>query len=256
MLSLRNGSIALLALCACADTGTETDNPVIDFEASDCSSPLAAQSALSTVALTRKALTLDPALYNGLYCFAWEAHDDQTITIDVLNYSGSCEAEYVLAETRIEGHSVSLGLTNDTCLVGKCDTTCLYDFTYTLKGVDTSAPIELQLRQAACQPGDEDQVLNELVLPVDDEAEGIVCHQALYSAGQPACGSPHLPPCAGPDDSYHGTCEDGCGDDALACVHADRPDYDFCFTACESDDDCPIAIEACEDGACRLRETF
>ena len=246
-------ALAALALSACADTGTETDNPVLEFESSECNAPASDYYASqSPVARSSAALSFDPALYNGLYCYAWEAHDDGVVTLDVLNYNGGCGAQYALADTRVERGSIQLGIINPTCTWASCDATCLFDFSYELAGVDTSARAELQLRRVACDDSSEERREPRVILPLDEQREGVLCRQVTYGAGAPTCGLAHTPPCGA---DYFGTCADGCGE-GLACVEDALGDEDLCFTACEADEDCPLDIEACEDGACRLRETF
>jgi hypothetical protein len=247
----RAGLCALgLTLSMCTSAGTETDNPVLDFEASECSGPRADYE--STVARTSAALTLSAQDHGGLYCYAWQANDDGTVGIDVINYRGGCSVTFALAETRVEGDHIDLGIVNAACESGSCDATCLYDFTYELRGVDVSRPAWLQLRELACSDDREDELEPRLELPLDTEPEGILCRQQIHYAGPPACGMARTPPCGG---DYFGTCEDGCGD-ALTCVDDGAFGEDLCFVPCEQDEDCPLEIESCQQGVCQLRETF
>lgn len=246
------GSLGALALALCQCTGTETDNPIVDYRAGECNSSVdSALSVANGVARTSSALSIDDNAYRGLYCYAWEAREDGSLAIDVINYLGGCGASYELADTRIEGNEISFGVQAAGCQLGSCDSTCVYDLAFELHGVDIGAPVELQLREIACGDWD-DELEPRLTLPLDTEPSGIICRTMVYSAGAPQCDRAHAPPCGG---DYFGTCEDGCGD-GLICLPGDGPARDMCFTACEQDDDCPIAIESCQDGACRLRETF
>lgn len=228
----------LLSLPMCASDGTETDNPVIDFEATECKTH-------ST------ALTLSSE-YDGLYCYAWQTLDDGALSIDVTNFMGGCYVFWDLGASRVDGSRIDLGVANNSCQIAGCGA-CPYDFSFKVEGVDTSQPATVQLHEYDCKGDGDAQVEPEIMLPLDERAQGMLCRtqgSGIYEAG---CGRAHLPPCDESGD--FGECEDGCGE-GLVCVDSEERTGDRCLTACESDDDCPLEVESCQDGACQLRETF
>lgn len=246
-----------VALCAfalttitCAGDGTETDNPVIDFETTECKSHGNALLLESTVARTRTALEADPHAYDGLYCYAWDRSSDE-VTIDVVNYSAGCTIFWTLGESRVDGDRISLGIHDPYCGTAACGS-CVYDFSFIVEGVDLDAPARVRLRETSCE---RPEILEpEVLLAVDERETGIICRVQPTYAFEEQCGRPYLSPCR--PDSSQGTCDDGCGE-GLTCAVAESEDgRDLCLTACEADDDCPLAVESCQDGACRLRETF
>lgn len=246
-LSRRSALVCALALTLsmCTTEGTETDNPVLDFDATECKSHSTALT-LATVARTSAALAVDPSNYDGLYCYAWEAHDDGSLTIDVLNYLSGCSIVWQLGESRVSGDQVDLGISISRCAIAGCGS-CVYDLTFELEAIDLDAPADVQLRRLGCD-GSEDELEPRVTLPIDASASGIRCRPLPSYGFEEKCGGVHEPPCTG-------GCESGC-DDGLACAHDEILDHDSCFAACEADADCPLDIESCRDGACRLRDTF
>lgn len=234
-------------------TGTETDNPVVDFAATECKTHATALT-LATVARTAVALDADPSAYDGLYCYAWETLDDGGLSIDVINFMGGCYMTWKLGASRVEGSSIDLGVTEGYCEQAGCGA-CPYDFTFEIEGVDLSESAEVQLHPYDCRGGGNYDPEPKVALPVAVRSEGMLCRPQRGIDYEVGCGRAHLPPCAGSASSEFGDCEDGCGA-GLACVDGDEDYEDRCYTACETDGECPLAIESCQDGACRLRETF
>lgn len=244
-------AFAALALSLSMCTGTETDNPLVGFDATTCKHG-EALSLEPAVAQTRAALDrMEPEEYTGLFCYAWQLHDGSS-TIDVINYKSGCTIDWSPGDTKIDYEHVELGIQNASCAVAACGS-CSYDLTFELKDLTRGVAADVAVVESDCegqkyggQPGVE--------LPIDREPEGIVCRYAIDSF-PPACGVARQPPCAADDAYEFGTCDDGCGD-GLTCVEAAFEDHDMCFTACTEDADCPLSIESCQSGACRLRETF
>src|SRR5689334_5140451 len=117
----------LTVLCACA--GTETDNPVLDFDKSNCKSHGLALSVDPGVARTRAMLDVDDSIYDGLYRYAWETTASGALTLDVINYSGGCSVDWAFESADLDGHKLSLAVINDRCSVAACGS-CIYDFTF------------------------------------------------------------------------------------------------------------------------------
>lgn len=233
-----------LSLAMCTESGTETDNPIV-FEATECKSHATALTLPSTVASTRPALDVDASAYDALYCYAWEAGDDGALTIDVLNYSSGCSITWELGEGKVSGDQIDLGLSMKNCAIASCGS-CVYDFTFEVQAVDTSAPVGVQLRRLACGDG-EDEVGPRVALPLDSSASGILCRPQHRFGFEDACGEPHKRTCQGEEPA----CNEG-----LVIADHESDEAEACFTSCEVDADCPLEVESCQDGACRLRETF
>lgn len=237
-----------LSLSMCT-AGTKTDNPLVDFDASACKAgePL---TLPSTVMRSEPGLELEPDQYRGLHCFAWDVTASGNLRIDVLNYPSGCGAEWEPGDAAIQGDQVSITARNAMCAFAACGS-CIYDLSFELAGVDTTRPVELTLNEDDCTTVDPAATLS---LPLDDASEGIVCRETRLGIGlNTVCGVQHAPPC-----SMEGPlrCDTAACDDGLTCFAKPDAFYDACYEACETDDDCSLGIDTCQDGACRLRETF
>jgi hypothetical protein len=243
--------LLLCSLSMCTSEGTETDNPVFDFDATECKNGHSTALSLP-VTRTRAALSVDPSAYEGLYCYAWENGVDDVLTIDVINYGGGCSVTWNLGKSRVTDDRIDLGVQNAYCEIAACGS-CTYDLAFEVGGVDTTVPADVQLREVGCG-GADDQLEPRIELPVDVSDTGIVCRLQRYFEDE--CGRAHLPSCSG-DGGASGSCEGGC-DEGLVCVIDETHGFEreLCFTQCEQDEDCPLEIETCQTGACRLRETF
>jgi len=257
---LRNFDRRRAAVCAialtmsmCTTEGTETDNPVVDFDATECKTHGTALT-LATVARTAAALDMDPSAYDGLYCYAWETLHDGRLSIDIINFMGGCYMTWKLGASRVEGSRIDLGVSEGYCEQAGCGA-CPYDFTFEIEGVDLSEPAEVQLRPYDCHGGGNYEPEPTLVLPIDTRAAGMLCRPQPNVDYEVGCGRAHLPPCDEGGTREAGDCEDGCAA-GLTCVDSEEQNGDRCYTACDQDTDCPLGIESCQGGACRLRETF
>lgn len=258
----------VLTLPMCTQNGTETDNPLIDFEASACKTDAVALLSSSLAhsvhsappvhqGLARSGLVEDASRYRGLHCVAWQAREDGTLALEILNFGGGCGVEWEAGRARVSEDEVALTLRNALCAVAGCGG-CIYDFAFEVEGVDVTRSLTLRLDTDDCERVTEAE---RLTLPLDEQAEGMVCREQASLVGlQLVCDGPHLPPCA---DRGVPECGPGaCGDDpSLRCVEGalDRGaigSYPLCLTRCEVDGDCGLELDTCRDGLCRLRETF
>jgi hypothetical protein len=204
----------------------------------------------STVARTRAALEADPHEYDGLYCYAWDRGADE-VTIDVVNYVAGCTIFWTLGESRVDGDRISLGIHDPYCGTAGCGS-CVYDFSFIVEGVDLDAPARIRVRETSCE---RPEILEpEVLLAIDERETGIICREQPTYAFEEQCGRAHLSPCRA--SSSGGTCNDGCGEGLTCAEDESENGGDLCLTACEDDADCPLEVESCQDGACRLRETF
>lgn len=252
---LRKLSLCTLALTVCmctTDSGTETDNPLVVFEGSECKSGQGL-TLPSAVMRTAAALTLEPELYDALHCFAWERLGSGAVQVDVLNYSAGCHVAWEPGEVVLEDDRLTLTVRNAACAVAGCGS-CIYDFTFEVSDVDEARPLQLTFQEDTCH---DIELAAELTLPLDERESGIVCREVRFYTGlEPICGTAHAPPCTGMDGPL--TCATGaCDDEALTCVaRPEDADGDVCLETCEDHADCSLEIESCQGGLCRLRETF
>lgn len=244
--------LCVLLLCNPSCTGTETDNPVIDFERSACKSEGSALR-LPGVMAARAPLTLDAADYEGLYCFAWESGTNGRLRIDVFNMVGGCHIDWELADARFDEKGLRLRVQNDECAIAGCGS-CAYDLSFDMEGIDRDAPLPLALQQLDCD-GEPTRDATVLTLPVDERSEGVLCRES-WTRFTGECGGAHSPPCADQRPATRCADEGASCDDGFVCDAGSDESSDLCLTACESDADCPLPVEACVDGACRLRGTF
>jgi hypothetical protein len=246
-----------LFLCALAlplsmcTAGTETDNPLVEFDASACKKG-EALTLPSDVMRSAPGLELDPDQYEGLHCFAWEVTASGSLQIDILNHASGCGVEWVAGGVAIESDELSITARNAICAVAGCGS-CIYDLTFEVAGVDTDRSVELTFNEDDCTTVEPSATLT---LPLDESREGVICREKPLPIGlDSVCGVQHAPPCS--MESRGLKCEAGACDGDLRCVvQPDNEYYDICLEACETDEDCTLDVDGCQDGLCRLRETF
>jgi hypothetical protein len=124
----------------------------------------------------------------------------------------------------------------------------VFDFAYTLTGIDTTRPLDVHLGSAIC--ASEPTTFNdEVTLPVDEQDSGVVCRYLerspleQYGRGRGTCGERNLP-CGTCDNADNVTCASG-----LACTEIASSDS-RCLEACSSDADCAGGLTSCQDGLC------
>jgi hypothetical protein len=240
-------------------TGTETDNPVVDFARTGCKNRADGAGTLESVGRAASALTLDRADYNGLYCFAWDAREDDRLRIDVLNAVGSCHVDWALGASRLDSGGLALAVQNNECAIAACGS-CAYDFEFDVGGVDRTAPLRLEFSQLDCE-GKPARDATTVTLPIDERPQGVVCQEGGRGLANLllSCGSPWFPPCASSEGRPNGPgrCDSPIAcDPGLICEPRTEQAFDMCLRACETDADCALDVEFCDAGACRLRDTF
>lgn len=242
-----------LALAGSCAGGTETDNPVIDFQSSGCKNQVSAFAlGPPRVEPTTGRLDSDAPDYDGLHCYAWR-HDPQSATlhVDVLNMHGGCQVDWSgEAKWRAEG-GIDVQISNASCRTASCGW-CLYDFSFELSGVEGSEPLPLALIEDDCESAD---IYSELVVPLDTEPSGMRCRPAFRHA----LGGGLAPAC---DGNRHMSCgELNCGSSAgdcnegLLCSEIEKGDS-RCMKTCEQDTDCGLDVLSCVEGTCALGATF
>jgi hypothetical protein len=247
--------LSVLVFCTPSCIGTETDNPVAGFEPTACKREGGSGLRLPGVMSTSEALTLDSRDYDGLYCFAWEARASGRMHLSVFNMTGGCHIDWELGPSRIDANGLRLRVRNDECAVAACGT-CAYDLSFEVEDVDATAPLPLSLTQLDCDD-EPTRDATTLTLPIDERSEGVLCREGSLTSLDIACGGPHFPPCAAGSGSLNRCTDDGanCGDGGVCDPRPDAP-FDMCLRQCEADADCPLPVETCVAGGCRLRETF
>jgi hypothetical protein len=242
------------AVVACAG-GTETDNPrkdgdLVAFDASACKTHPAEKSGQSSEAL------VVASEFDGLSCLEWETQSDGVVTFRVLNLNGGCSVPWTGDAVVEADGSLVLLLTNPMCAVAACGW-CLYDFQFDVRNVPPVSGLPVRIGTIAC-PGEAPSFDNELTLPEDAGAAGILCrytNQYAYDqllGEQDRCGSQYGT--CGQAGGFCGSEPTKCRDD-LVCVAADEAER--CLRPCSSNDDCsPRDVSACVDGICRLSATY
>jgi len=246
-------------LLAPSCTGTETDNPSIDFDFAGSQCKKTGFSEKILPGATSAALMSDDL--RGLHCIAWNADDEGRLKLQVSNYDGPClvevEWEGRVLERKDGGFDLRVAFTDPECRIAACGS-CLYDFQFEIEGVDTHAPLPLSFGDEICGEPDDSPV--ELTLPLDEGRDGLACRHVNRGTLDwlSMCGSAHTPcgetadDCELPDEDtpepWH--CEEG-----LTCSEEDG--QRLCLRECDSDEDCPLAgVETCVDGLCHLQEGF
>lgn len=243
------------AVVACAG-GTETDNPhksgdLVAFDASACKKEAVEASGTSSEAF------VVASEFDGLTCLEWETENDETVTFRVLNLNGGCSVQWSGDAVVQADGSLELLLTNTQCAVARCGW-CLYDFQFGVRNVPPLSALPVRIGTIGC-PGEAPSFDNELTLPEDAPASGILCRYTSIFAYDQLLGERDL--CG----SRFGSCRDEAGfcttegatecREGLVCAPVD--DTKRCLSPCETDDDCaPREVSACVDGICRLAQTY
>lgn len=227
------------SVVSCAG-GTETDNPATlkDFSASDCKTR---QTDAGQQALVRASDA------EGLQCVEWQADASGTLQLQLLNFPEPCGNAYLGAATQDTGQLL-LSVHKDSCEVFRCGT-CVFDFEFTLQGVDTAHDLPLRIGSAVCASEPIDYA-DDFTLPLAKHASGSVCRYLernaveQYGRERGSCGSQNLP-CG----SCNGTDTTSCGA-GLSCMEV-APSDTRCLATCSSDGDCPAGVTSCVDGVCQ-----
>jgi hypothetical protein len=184
----------------------------------------------------------------GLQCVEWAAGSAGSLVLNLLNFPEPCGNAYLGAASPGEDGGLLLSVHKDTCQVFRCGT-CVYDFEFTLQGIDTAHDLPLQIGSAVCE-SEPVSYGDELTLPLADHAEGTVCRYlelnalAQYGRERGTCGQRNLPcgDCNGTDTT---SCDSG-----LTCTEVAAGDS-RCLQDCTSDDDCAGGLTTCHDGVCQ-----
>jgi len=238
---------ALYAAASCTG-GTDTGNPLTDFDISKCKS-----KSGEALADQRSALTLPAAeRYHGLTCYLAERSED-SVALSVYNIAGGCGVDWD-AKGRERAGELDVVLTNPSCTVARCGG-CVYDAAFSLE-LGTSTDESVELIEHPCE-GDP-RTLGAWDVPQGDGATTLHCTFSR-AAGEDAsklglCGQENQPcrvgngPCAIDPGAAASACDDG-----LSCTEVSEHDS-RCLKQCSSDDDCavPGALRCRDDGLCRL----
>ena len=233
----------LSSALSCAG-GTDTGNPatVRDFTSSGCKNEQADAG--------RQALSIASDV-DGLQCVEW-TRVGSGLQLRLLNFPEGCADKYSGTAALTRSGELELAVYTDTCAVAACGS-CVFDFEYELTGVPHDQPLALRIGHAVCES--EPTIFTEqLTLPIDERASGIVCRYmdagalTWYASARGTCGMRNMP-CGNCDDDLT-SCESG-----LACTPLATNDA-RCLVSCEGDDDCKAGLASCRDGVCRANATW
>jgi hypothetical protein len=235
------GAFLVAAVSCTGAGGTETDNPatLADFSSSACKSREGDPG--------QQALVLESEA-EGLQCVEWTQEASGALGVRLLNFPEPCGEDYLgTAKTKGDG-TLELAVYKSSCDVFKCGT-CVFDFTYTLSGVDTSQPLSIHLGSATCAT-EPTTFTDEVTLPVDEQETGVVCRTLnrsaveQYGRGRSRCGERNMP-CGTCDGIDSTSCASG-----LTCTEVASNDA-RCLESCSTNDDCAGGLTTCEDGLCQ-----
>lgn len=232
---------AFLAAAVSCTGGTETTNPatLADFSSSACKSREGDPS--------QQALVLESDA-EGLQCVEWAQDASGSLDVRLLNFPEPCGEDYLGTAKTVADGSLELVVHKSTCDVFRCGT-CLFDFAYTLAGIDTSQPLSIHLGSATCA-SEPTTFTDEVTLPVDEHETGVVCRYVTrnyieqYGDGRNRCGERNMP-CGTCDGRDTTTCATG-----LTCAEVASDDT-RCLESCSTSDDCAGGLTTCDDGLCR-----
>jgi hypothetical protein len=159
--------LSVLALAACGKNGTETDNPLIDFDQSACK-----QQGLETALV----LPGDAGLPEvGDFCAAYGVDESgQRGRLQISNYPSACGSEFAHATASLEDGTLELVLHRDDCTVARCGS-CAYDLDFVVQDPPPRAGLRVELREAGCEGTPLERAPVVLTLPTDANAGSLVC---------------------------------------------------------------------------------
>jgi hypothetical protein len=245
----------ILMMWACADNdATSGDGDAVDgdepsallsFDKTDCNqTPL--EGARPKRKVMAEATDLQDQALNGLRCVRWSSHADQSLSLDLLNFSGACCAEYD-GSAELTADGLLLALVNTPCEVCLCGA-CNFSWAFTVAEAATGADLVVTLSKQnyPCEPDMKAEV-RSFSLPLTERDSGMICRYEPYMYEDPDFAALHQP-CNSGDGVT--PCEDG-----LSCYSDPTSDTDICVLLCESDTDCPLTdLQSCQEGVCLLDE--
>jgi hypothetical protein len=236
--------VVFFASCAGA-SGTETDNPATlsDFTSSACKTR-AGDPGQQAIVLESDA--------EGLQCVEWSKDASGALSIRLLNFPEPCGEDYQGTAATADG-TLQLAVHKASCDVFKCGT-CVFDFAYTLAGIDTTRALDVRFGSAICA-SEPTTFADQVTLPVDEQDSGVFCRYLersaveQYGRGRGTCGERNLP-CGTCDNADDVTCKSG-----LTCAEIASNDT-RCLESCATDADCAGGLTSCQDGLCRANESW
>ena len=256
-----------LALAACSsDSRTVKEgSALLNFGDSGCKrdqgEALTAGPGVSRHAL----LTTEAAPYSGLTCFSWDA-TGATLKIDCLNFGGGCSIKWQGDAVAAGGNTVTLyashepedlgGTIGTACANATCGS-CIYDWSYEVKGIDAAKDSPLTLIEGgSCASRIETYTAS---LPLATKKKGALCRYTDYGLlvwGLQNSGTLHNPCGITAEEQTHiSPCVEG-----LVCTKMGvqySQDVDICLKPCSADADCPLdGLLKCDAGLCKLKETW
>ncbi len=261
----------LCGLIGYSCTGTETQNPsnpLINFKDSGCKKENATASSNGRVATATQALvSTDYGTETaGMKCFAWEVVDGDRLKIDLMNFDGSCGAEWTAQAAIASDGGLQLSMVNPDCRIALCGT-CMYDWSFEVGGVDVKKDVAVTLSIDTCPGGEPVNMPVRSVsatLPTAAQKSGILCNYADFvGLGWQAmalnqCGTEAMP-CAGTNMCSSGstTTTDPTCQGELVCTDNGNADQRICAKACAAEADCgTLGTLSCQEGLCRPAKTW
>ena len=268
-LSICIGAIlALGALAGCGSTSDTADGgtaatALVAFNDSGCKKGDIAALTSGLAASRHTLLTVDGTQYAGLTCFSWDA-TGSTLKVDCLNFDGPCVNTWQGEAQVAEGNALMLGtVEQNRTATGECASAgcvgCIYDWSYEVKGVDTSKDSALTLTLSdTCATYSHSY---SHTLPLASRKSGVLCRYADYydilmTSSQ--TGTVDMP-CRTPNNYQPDQPPVPC-DTGLACTKMTingNANAALCLKAGAADADCPLdGLLKCDKGVCVLKETW
>ena len=261
--------MAVTALAACGSTNETADagaagTALVKFNDSGCKKGETAALTAGLAASKHALLTTDGAQYEGLTCVSWDATGN-TLKVDCLNFGGGCGVPWQGQAQVTDGNALNLFARHDYELIGgllECSGaacgSCIYDWSYEVKGIDTSkdSPLTLQSGPPCDRAHD-----YSMTLPLATTKKGSICRYAEYGLltwANGEMGTIHMPcrdPYDYPPDQPPTPCDEG-----LECTKMAPGSYrdsTICLQTCPTDADCPLdGLLKCTNGLCKLADTW
>ncbi|MEO6602541.1 MAG: hypothetical protein ABIQ16_21845 [Polyangiaceae bacterium] len=242
-------------------TGTETENPLVSFHASDCKK----EASISTKAVPNpdagtlasdagKQVSFDPS-YDGLQCIAWQKLALGSFRFELGNFHGSCGIDWKGSASIAGDGTVALHAVNSDCRAARCGW-CMYDWAFDVRGIaeDTDAHLSISVVDAKGDRCESSIAPYDVTLPTSTAAQGILCRPAFrYAVDDHARAHGTIGTLNTSCDAALAT---SCAAD-LSCGPLASADDLRCLARCSDDSACPLPdVLSCHEGTCRLTQTW
>lgn len=161
-------TITALLLASCE--GTETDNPLVDFERSGCKNHGDTALTFASDRAASEPLGTDTA-HDGLYCLEYDYDEEQKLLdVQVFNYPSACGSGFTGASATSREGWLTLSVQRSSCMVARCGS-CLFDFSFQVADFELLGGHMVELAETGCEGTSQEQEPERWILEAGAQLE-------------------------------------------------------------------------------------